>query len=141
MFRRYETWSLKLHTIVRIAVAVVAFSVCITGYASSTSSTTSQLPAASDDALQVDATPAGILPSSQYTVRIRRGDRSVNSFVYQVQNPGFLPNNGDGAKDLLLWDADTSQNTIWYTNFDGGAYYQTGPTLQPSLLPGWQVTP
>jgi Glycosyl hydrolases family 28/FG-GAP-like repeat len=47
--------------------------------------------------------------------------------------------NGDGAKDLLLWNAGTSENTIWYMNFDGGAYYQAGPTLQPSLSPGWQV--
>jgi hypothetical protein len=47
--------------------------------------------------------------------------------------------NGDGAKDLLLWNTSTSENTIWYMNFDGGAYYQIGPTLQPSLAPGWQV--
>jgi hypothetical protein len=49
--------------------------------------------------------------------------------------------NGDGAKDLLLWNTSTSANTIWFMNFDGGAYYQTGPTLQPSLSPGWQVIP
>jgi len=49
--------------------------------------------------------------------------------------------NGDGAKDLLLWNTSTSENTIWFMNFDGGAYYQTGPTLQPSLSPGWQVIP
>jgi FG-GAP-like repeat len=48
--------------------------------------------------------------------------------------------NGDGAEDLLLWNTSTSENTIWYMNFDGGAYYQIGPTLQPSLSPGWQVT-
>lgn len=49
--------------------------------------------------------------------------------------------NGDGAKDLLLWNTSTSQNTIWFMNFDGGTYYQTGPTLQPSLAPGWRVVP
>jgi hypothetical protein len=49
--------------------------------------------------------------------------------------------NGDGAKDLLLWNASTSENTIWFMNFDGGAYYQVGPTLRPSLSPGWQVSP
>jgi FG-GAP-like repeat len=49
--------------------------------------------------------------------------------------------NGDGAKDLLLWNASTSENTIWFMNFDDGAYYQTGPTLQPSVAPGWQVVP
>jgi hypothetical protein len=48
---------------------------------------------------------------------------------------------GDGAKDLLLWNTSTSENTIWFMNFDGGAYYQAGPTLQPSLSPGWQVIP
>jgi hypothetical protein len=49
--------------------------------------------------------------------------------------------NGDGAKDLLLWNASTLENTIWFMNFDNGAYYQVGPTLQPSLSPGWQVVP
>ncbi len=49
--------------------------------------------------------------------------------------------NGDGAKDLLLWNTSTSENAIWYMNFDGGADYQVGPTLSPSLSPGWQVTP
>jgi len=49
--------------------------------------------------------------------------------------------NGDGAKDLLLWNTSTPENTIWFMNFDGGTYYQTGPTLQPSLAPGWQVVP
>jgi hypothetical protein len=49
--------------------------------------------------------------------------------------------NGDGAKDLLLWNAGTSENTIWFMNFDGGALYQVGPTLQPSLPSGWQVIP
>ena len=49
--------------------------------------------------------------------------------------------NGDGAKDLLLWNASKSENTIWFMNFDDGAYYQTGPTLQPSPAPGWQVVP
>lgn len=48
--------------------------------------------------------------------------------------------NGDGAKDLLLWNESTSESAIWFMNFDGGAYYQVGPTLQPSLSPGWQVT-
>jgi hypothetical protein len=48
--------------------------------------------------------------------------------------------NGDGAKDLLLWNTSTLENTIWYMNFDGGAYDQIGPTLQPSLSPLWQVT-
>ncbi len=57
----------------------------------------------------------------------------------QIQAIGDF--NGDGAKDLLLWNSSTSQNTIWFMNFDGGAYYQTGPTLQPSLSPGWQVIP
>ncbi len=48
--------------------------------------------------------------------------------------------NGDGAKDLPLWNASTSQNTIWLMNFDNGAYYEVAPTLHPSLSPGWQVT-
>ncbi len=49
--------------------------------------------------------------------------------------------NADGARDLLLWNTPTSENTIWYMNFDNGAYYQVGPTLQPSLAPGLQVVP
>jgi hypothetical protein len=49
--------------------------------------------------------------------------------------------NGDGAKDLLLWNTTTSENTIWFMNFDGGVLYQVGPTLQPSLPSGWQVIP
>jgi hypothetical protein len=48
--------------------------------------------------------------------------------------------NGDGAKDLLLWNASTSTNTIWFMNFYGEADFQVGLTLQPSLAPGWQVT-
>jgi hypothetical protein len=49
--------------------------------------------------------------------------------------------NADGAKDLLLWNASTSENTIWYMNFDNGAFYEAGPSLQPSLAPGLQVVP
>jgi hypothetical protein len=49
--------------------------------------------------------------------------------------------NGDGAKDLLLRNTSTSENIIWLMNFDGGADYQTSPTLRPSLSPGWQVVP
>ena len=49
--------------------------------------------------------------------------------------------NADGAKDLLLWNASTSENTIWYMNFDNGAFYEAGPSLQPSLAPGFQVIP
>jgi hypothetical protein len=49
--------------------------------------------------------------------------------------------NADGAKDLLLWNTSTSENTIWYMNFDNGAYYQVGPTLQPSLAPALEVVP
>lgn len=56
----------------------------------------------------------------------------------QIQAVGDF--NGDGAKDILLWNTSTSENTIRFMNFDGGAYYQVGPTLQPSLAPGWQVT-
>jgi hypothetical protein len=48
--------------------------------------------------------------------------------------------NGVGAKDLLLWNTSTLENTIWYMNFDSDAYYQIGPTLQPSLSSDWQVT-
>jgi hypothetical protein len=47
--------------------------------------------------------------------------------------------NGDGGKDLLLWNAGASENIIWYLNSFGGVDYQVGPTLQPSLTPGWQV--
>lgn len=49
--------------------------------------------------------------------------------------------NADGAKDLLLWNASASENTIWYMNFDNQAYYRVRPTLQPSLAPGSQVVP
>jgi hypothetical protein len=49
--------------------------------------------------------------------------------------------NADGAKDLLLWNASTSENTIWYMNSDNGAFYEAGPSLQPSLAPGLQVVP
>ncbi|MGA8677986.1 MAG: FG-GAP-like repeat-containing protein [Candidatus Acidiferrales bacterium] len=49
--------------------------------------------------------------------------------------------NGDGAKDFLLWNTSTAQNTIWYMNFDNGAFYSVGPTLEPSLPAGLQVVP
>jgi hypothetical protein len=47
--------------------------------------------------------------------------------------------NGDGAKDLLLLDTATGQNTVWLMNFDNGARYAVGPVLQPSLPQGWQA--
>jgi len=49
--------------------------------------------------------------------------------------------NADGAKDLVLWNADTAQSIVWLTNFDNGARYAVGPTLQPGLPAGWQPVP
>jgi len=42
---------------------------------------------------------------------------------------------------LLLLNTSTSQNAIWYTNFDGGARYSVGPTLQAGLPSGFQLVP
>jgi hypothetical protein len=48
---------------------------------------------------------------------------------------------GDGGKDLLLWNAGAAQSTIWFMNFDNGAFYQAGPVLQPGLPAGLQLVP
>ena len=49
--------------------------------------------------------------------------------------------NGDGAKDLLLQNTSNSLNTIWFTNYDAGARYAVGPTLQTSLPSNQQLVP
>lgn len=85
------------------------------------------------------------------------GQLGITNFVPFAKSPSFgqvfakLPANtvvqavgdfnGDGAKDLLLWSASTSENMIWFMNWDGGVLYQAGPTLEPSLPPLWQVVP
>jgi hypothetical protein len=95
MFRKCETKKPGISRVLRLFLATAALSVCSASYAYSDTSTSPASPQESavlDDALQVDATPPGIIPSSQYTVRLRRHHEWVSSFVYQVQNPGFLPN-------------------------------------------------
>jgi hypothetical protein len=95
MFRQCETKKPRVFMIARLFVAVVALSVCSAGYFNSGPSACPSSPNASTDLggeLEVDATPSGIIPSSQYTVRLRHYHRWVRSFVYQVQNPGFLAN-------------------------------------------------
>ena len=47
--------------------------------------------------------------------------------------------NGDGAKDILLYNATTGQYTIWDLNYYGGNLYQVGPTLSPSISSDWQI--
>jgi hypothetical protein len=95
MFRQCETKKPGVFMVARLFFAVVALSVCSAGYSNSGSSASPSSPTASTDLggeMEVDATPPGIIPSSQYTVRLRHHHRWVRSFVYQVQNPGFLAN-------------------------------------------------
>ncbi|MGA9241896.1 MAG: FG-GAP-like repeat-containing protein [Silvibacterium sp.] len=96
MFRQCEAKRPGLRAVVRFGAAPMALSVCFAVYASGSAPSampaSPQAQAVLDRTLQVDATPAGITPSSQYTIRLGHHGRSVNSFVYQIQNPGFLPN-------------------------------------------------
>jgi hypothetical protein len=71
--------------VARLFFAVVAFSVCSAGYSNSGPSASPSSPQATTDLrggeLEVDATPPGIIPSSQYTVCLSRHRGWVSSFV------------------------------------------------------------
>ena len=95
------------------------------GYSStgaSTSSASSQAPRGWGGTLQVDETPAGIVPSAQYTVRLSQGDSYIRSFVYQVQNPGFLPNGEpSGISSSSTLGACDFVDIVFVCRFDYGS--------------------
>lgn len=45
--------------------------------------------------------------------------------------------NGDGAKDLLLWNSAKQESSILWMNYFGGELYQLGPVLNPALSRDW----
>src|SRR5580704_7868507 len=109
------------------------------GYSStgaSTSSASSQAPRGWGGTLQVDETPAGIVPSAQYTVRLSQGDSYIRSFVYQVQNPGFLPN---GEPSGISSSSTLEHATSWTSfSFVGSITVQvtnTNPFSSARILP------
>jgi hypothetical protein len=145
MFQQCETKELQLRTVVRCCTAVLALSVCFAAYAGSTAPSATpaspQVPAVLDGMLQVDATPAGVTPSSQYTVRLHHGGRSVNSFVYQVQNPGFLP---DGRPSGISSSSTLEHATSWTSfSFAGSVTIEvtnSSPFTSARILPSHAQT-
>ncbi len=93
MSRRPESAKRKLHMLGHLFS--LALTVCLIGYvgdAAPTVAASGQAQAELTGGLELDSPPPGIVPSSQYTVRLSQNDSWISSFVYQVQNPGFLPN-------------------------------------------------
>src|SRR5580658_1130816 len=94
----------------------LALTVCFIGYVGGgapTLAASGQAQAESRGGLQVDSTPPGIVPSSQYTVRLSQNDSWISSFVYQVQNPGFLPNGQPSG----ISSSSTSEHATSWTSF------------------------
>jgi hypothetical protein len=115
MFSQYEVKRAKSSLVARFFSLTLALSVGSIGYSNSghfISTASPRAPADSGSTLQVDATPAGITPSSQYTARVNQHGVWVSSFVYQVQNPGFLPNGQPSGisrpsilrREFMIWD-------------------------------------
>jgi len=113
MFRQHKTKSPKVFLVARVLFAVLALSICSVGYSNAGTPGPAPSPqAATDetDTLQVDPTPPGIIPSSQYSVHLSQLGKSVKSFVYQVQNPGFLP---DGQPSGIASSSTLEHATSW----------------------------
>jgi hypothetical protein len=139
MFRQGETKKLGVSTVVRLFFAALALSVCCAGYSDSgpsASALSPQVPSDLDGTLEVDATPPGIIPSSQYTVRLRRHRKWVSSFVYQVQNPGFLPN---GEPSGIISSSTIEHATSWTSfSFSGSVTVEvtnSSPFTSARILP------
>jgi FG-GAP-like repeat/Glycosyl hydrolases family 28 len=120
-------------------LVALAVSLCSIGYSSSgasTSSASSQAPRGWGGTLQVDETPSGIIPSAQYAVRLSQGDSYISSFVYQVQNPGFLPN---GEPSGISSSSTLEHATSWTSfSFVGSITVQvtnTNPFRSARILP------
>jgi hypothetical protein len=146
MFQQSEMKRLKVLLVARLLAASLALSVSSSAYSSSgraTPAASSQVPAESSSTLQVDATPAGITPSSQYTARVNQHGVWTSSFVYQVQNPGFLPN---GQPSGISSSSALEHATSWTSfSFAGSVTVQvTNSTSFTSarILPSHaQITP
>jgi hypothetical protein len=80
--------------------------------------------------------PPGITPSSQHTVTVRQHDRSLNSFVYQIQNPSFLP---DGQPSGIVSSSTLEHATSWTSfSFAGSVTVQgtnNSPFTSTRILP------
>jgi FG-GAP-like repeat len=130
MFRQCEMTKLKVLLVARLLSAALALCVCSSGYSNSSISTSS------GRTLQVDATPAGITPSSQYTARVKQHGVWVSSFVYQVQNPGFLPN---GQPSGISSSSTLEHATSWTSfSFEGSVTVQVTnsyPFTSARILP------
>lgn len=138
MLWRRQTKKRKFLMGVRLFSVALVLSVCSITYdsAASTSPVFPQLPASWGGTLQVDATPPGINPSSQYTVRVSQHGPSLNSFVYQIQNPGFLPN---GQPSGITSSSTLEHSTSWTSfSFDGSVTVQvtnSTPFTSARILP------
>ena len=62
-------------------------------------------------ALQMDDVPAGVIASRQYSAQvIVAGGGAARAFVYQVRNPGFLPN---GQPSGIVSSSTLEHGTAW----------------------------
>src|ERR1700693_85101 len=116
MLRQQKTKSLKVFLVARLFFAVLALSVCSVGYSNGGTPRPAPSPQAAADeggTLGVDPTPPGIIPSSQYSVRLSQRGESVKSFVYQVKNPGFLPNGQPSG----ITSSSTLEHATSWTSF------------------------
>ena len=78
--------------------------------------------AAPTPTLQTDPVAAGITPSPQYTVQLSQNGAAASSFVYQVQNPGFLSN---GQPSGISSSSTLEQSTAWTSfSFSGSVTVQ-----------------
>jgi hypothetical protein len=133
MFQQSEMKRLKVLPVARLLAASLALSVSSSAYSNSgraTSAASSQVPAESSSTLQVDATPAGITPSSQYTARVNQHGVWTSSFVYQVQNPGFLPNGQPSG----ISSSSTLEHATSWTSFSFAGSVTVQVTNSTSLL-------
>jgi hypothetical protein len=94
---------------------------------SSTSNTASSTSNTVQGQLVVDPTPSGITPSPQYTVQLTQNSQSLNSVVYQVQNPAFLAN---GQPSGIVTSSSLEHATSWTSfSFSGSVTVQVTNTV------------
>jgi hypothetical protein len=142
-----ETTKRKVLVGARVLGAVLALAACAAAYpntghattsASAASSAAGSAQSAADTSatLQVDATPSGITPSPQYTARVNQHGVWTSSFVYQVQNPGFLPN---GQPSGISSSSTLEHSTAWTSfSFAGSITVQvtnSSPFTSARILP------
>jgi hypothetical protein len=97
-----------------------------------------------DEYLEVYPGPPGIAPSPQYSVQVTQHGVSYDSFVYQNQNPAYLPN---GQSSGIATSSTLEESTAWTTfSFNGGPVTvqitNNKPFTSARILPShWKILP